>query len=255
MLIGYNLNLQNQFEQRYYEIGKEINNQNGETVYSNLKDLIAPDGDISGSKIQEEWFPQIDVDVFISHSHNDEEMALGLAGWLKENFGLSTFIDSTVWKSADALLKLIDEEYCRKGNHYIYETRNLSTSHVHMALAVSLAKMINRTEALFLLNTPNVIRTVDVIDKTDSPWIYFELVIAEMLREKDLLHKSAAVNESFQRLPISHEVNTQNLVQIDDNILEKWRMEGKSDLLIGLLGSPKSQKVEPLETLLKLVSK
>ncbi len=121
-----------------------------------------------------------------------------------------------------------------------------------MVLAVSLAKMLNKSEAIFLLNTPNVISSEGVIEKTDSPWIYFELVIAELLREKEILRKSASVTESYERMPISHEVNTENLFQVNDDILKKWYENRYVDLMSGLLGSTKTKK-SPLDILLNIV--
>ena len=62
--------------------------------------------------MQANWFPQIKADIFISHSHKDEDLALALAGWLKVSFGLTAFIDSCVWGYANDLLKMIDYKYC-----------------------------------------------------------------------------------------------------------------------------------------------
>lgn len=47
--------------------------------------------------MQVSWFPQIKADVFISHSHSDEKLAIIFAGWLYNAFGLTAFIDSCVW--------------------------------------------------------------------------------------------------------------------------------------------------------------
>jgi hypothetical protein len=60
---------------------------------------------IDGSKLINDWFPSYKADVFISHSHNDSRTAKRLAIWLKKEFGLTTFLDSIVWGSANDLLK------------------------------------------------------------------------------------------------------------------------------------------------------
>ena len=82
-------------------------------IGSNLKEYVK-DGVIDGSKLSDEWFKTIKSDVFISYSHNDEEIAMVLSGYLEKEFGLNIFVDSFFWGSADALLKDIDDTYCKK---------------------------------------------------------------------------------------------------------------------------------------------
>lgn len=52
---------------------------------------------IDGDAISQDWFPNINSNIFISHSHLDEEYVIAFAGWLKKNFNLNAFIDSCVW--------------------------------------------------------------------------------------------------------------------------------------------------------------
>lgn len=131
-----------------------------------------------------DWFTPIRSHIFLSHSHDDEEMVKQLAGYLKHTYGIECFIDSCVWGYANDLLKEIDNRYCRYQEtdgqfFYEYDNRNRSTSHVHMLLNGALAKMINKTECLFFINTPNSVNAQDVENpsKTASPWIYSELLI------------------------------------------------------------------------------
>ena len=72
-------------------------------IGSNLKEYVK-DGVIDGSKLSDKWFKTIKSDVFISYSHNDEEIAMALSGYLEKEFGLNIFVDSFFWGSADALL-------------------------------------------------------------------------------------------------------------------------------------------------------
>ncbi len=90
------------------------------------------DNSLDGTSIQNTLFPQIEADVFISHSHGDREMAMMLAGWLDANFHIQSFIDSCVLGYANDLLKIIDDKYCKNeyGLTYNNKSRSYSTSHV-----------------------------------------------------------------------------------------------------------------------------
>ena len=70
---------------------------------------------LNGNKIQIDWFPQISADIFISHSHDDEDLANAFAGWLYDEFKLTSFIDSNAWGYVDELLTLFNKEYSQRG--------------------------------------------------------------------------------------------------------------------------------------------
>ena len=155
-------------------------------IHHALDKYLIDDGYLDASKIEEDWFPSVNTQVFLSHSHQDEEDVIRLAGFLFENYGITSFIDSTIWGYANNLLKQIDDKYCVKkgkksdGFTYDYDKRNQSTAHVHMILQGALAKMINRCEALVFVNTPSSLKPADLGDDktTASPWIYSELLMA-----------------------------------------------------------------------------
>ena len=137
-------------------------------------------GRLLASKLTADWFPDVHCQVFISHAHKDSELAVQLAGFLKYHFELDSFIVSTVWGSADELLRIIDNVYCwqEDSGTYNYRLRNRSTSHVHMMLSTALAKMINECGCAIFLNTPSSISSKDYIRGdivTESPWIYRKL--------------------------------------------------------------------------------
>ncbi|RBB38193.1 hypothetical protein DPV79_19145 [Burkholderia reimsis] len=146
---------------------------------------------INGLKVKADWFGQVKANVFISHAHRDEAIAVGLAGWLREEFGLDAFIDSCVWGHASELLRSIDDEYCKlNGTTYNYRLRNRSTSHVHMMLSTALTQMIDSCECVIFLNTPAAMTTDGLLDKdsdgqTSSPWIYAELVTMQVIRRRE----------------------------------------------------------------------
>lgn len=182
---------------------------------------------INGTDIQKEWFPEIEADIFLSHSHKDIKLAEKLAIWLYEKFGLKTFIDSHVWGYANDLLKEIDDEYCLKKNwYYDYNLRNFSTSHVHMMLNIALFKMMDKCECLFFLNTPNSINLSESMKtQTFSPWIYSELVSSKIIRKKAYkkYRKSyRIVQDSAKILTIKYDVPINHLIELNFEDLDKW---------------------------------
>ena len=212
MYRGFNLSLERKsFKEGDFkelrEIGFKSLTCQKATIERKIKSFIDDDGFLDGSKMQDNWFPQIKADVFISHSHKDKDLALALAGWLKENLGLTAFIDSCVWGYSNDLLKLIDNRYCRNEYRrtYDYEKRNSSTSHVHMMLSVALTQMIDNTECLFFLNTPNSITPDTIINQTESPWIYSEIATSQLIRKKKLEeYRQVALMESWSSLDSSN---------------------------------------------------
>ena len=55
--------------------------------------------------------------------------------------------------------------------------------HVHMMLSTALANMIDKTECIMFLNTPNSVSTRDTKLKTYSPWIYNEIEITRIIEK------------------------------------------------------------------------
>lgn len=202
MFAGFNLDLSSNLNSNgntiinfdnYKEIGENHLNKQKTNCENALKDYII-NGTTDGSKLQDDWFPQVNADIFISHSHIDINLAQGLAGWLHQIFGLNCFIDSNVWGYADKLLEIINSEYSDKrldndgGYLYSHEKCNVASKHVNVMLSIALQKMIDKTEATFVLNTDNFIQKyADVYEtKTYSPWIYTEIVCTELVRNKPL---------------------------------------------------------------------
>ncbi len=168
----------------------------------NLRDIVA-NGLIDGSQAQERWFPQKCCDIFISHSRHDVELAKSLALWLREHFGVTSFIDSQVWGHYKDLLRQVDDEYCYDStdNTYKYQLRNQSTSHVHAILTNAILNVMDNAECVLFLNTENAIMPAkDTVSgyRTASPWIYTELEAARLLRRKakdrPILEKNARMD-------------------------------------------------------------
>lgn len=79
-----------------------------------LAKLYSMEGDVlDAEKIQEDWFPETNVDIFISHSHRNCPDLIELANKMEQK-GLSCFIDSITWGYADDLLNQLDKSVCYK---------------------------------------------------------------------------------------------------------------------------------------------
>jgi len=221
------------FEDLFALHGTDLNKSNKDIVEKSLESFIGKDGVVDGSALQQRWFPKLDVDVFISHSHQDEKAALALAGWLSLKFKLKPFVDSCVWGYADHLLREIDDKYCRNkgGETYDYEKRNGSTSHVHMMLSTAIGMMIDSTECLIFLNTPHSITSEGAVDKTQSPWLFAELFMASTI-QKTIPTRLQRISENFNTeqsqtkmasaLEIHYRVTPAQFANISPTTLNQW---------------------------------
>ncbi|MBK5242684.1 hypothetical protein [Clostridium sp.] len=214
----------NNYTVKYDKIKKEIEQE--------LELYIGVDGVIQGTELQDKWFSAIKGDVFISHSHNDKENVIRLAAWLEDTFKIDVFIDSLVWGSADNLLKKIDDKYCVSDinkDSYDYKKRNYSTSHVHTMLTVALSKMIDRTECIFFINTPESLSISECMESTTSPWLYYELFISQVIRNRELseyrkeILKEAVIHKEFSQLKVKYNITLDHLKDINFNDICEWR--------------------------------
>lgn len=205
--------------------------------------------EIYGTKIQNEWFPQVSADIFISHSHKDKELACALAGWIKETFKLNCFIDSNVWGYSKELLEELNCNLSNKregeDGRYLYDHQscNQVSQHVNTMLSIALQKMIDKVEAVILLNTDNAVKVCSntQMEKTYSPWIYSEIISTQLIRKKPLLayrnykiqHRAYfAMDESMQFMmhaDISYTVSLKHLKQICVDTLIDWKKEYTSN--------------------------
>lgn len=243
------LNVSDMDIESYKQKMKEERRKIEGVVFQKIENYTNPEGTIEADKIMDEWFPKENYDIFLSHSHADEKLAIKIAIWLKRKFNLSCFIDSLVWGYSDDLLREIDNKYCynEKNKTYYYENRNITTSHVRTMLSVSLMQMIDSSECLFFLNTPNSINSLDNqiqnqrligynFDSTRSPWIFNELITASIIRKRlpdryEKLKKSELRHSSGQFSALQESVvpdfkyqleGLADLIQIDRNALKEW---------------------------------
>lgn len=224
----------------FISYGCGLHVKNKRIVQESLAAFKNADNILNGTDIIKNWFPSIKANVFLSHSHKDSDVAIGLAGWLNHNFGLTSFIDSTVWGYADELLRLIDDDYCysEKSNQYNYKKRNRSTSHVHTMLSTALMDMIDRCECIIFINTEHAFKPADYftdLGATESPWIFSEIAMTRMLRERSLEeHRGRSATASSTALEnleessgpkFSYELDLFHLTPLKICDLEKWKTE------------------------------
>jgi hypothetical protein len=220
-------------------------------VMLNLKYFALADGTLNGSAIQSNWFPHIKSDIFLSHSHSDEKIAIAIAGALKKDYNLNVFVDSCLWGNSNDLLRMIDDKYCLNlhSDTYNYSKRNSSTSHVHMMLSTALAMMIDNSESVFFLNTPNSLNTSDVIQQTMSPWIYSELTISRLIQKKKPVRHTVRIQDSVRKsaenfsVDIKYTVDTSHFRELIAEEFQSWIEE------IGNL-----PKLHPLDVLYQIAS-
>jgi hypothetical protein len=175
---------------KYLEIGKKTYENSENVIKKKLKEFLNYKGELDGNKIIEEWFSQEKFDIFLSHSHQDEELAIAIAGMLKEKAELKVFIDSQVWGYIDDLQKEIDNKYCKKNgkqNLYDYNKRNITTSHVHLMLNKALTTMIDNCDFFFFLDTENSLKydSIENRENTHSAWINSEIEISNIVRIRE----------------------------------------------------------------------
>jgi len=242
MYLGFNLTSSMDFSPWYTE-GKRSYDEKAKEIKKDLQHyLYEGTKTLNGNLIEDDWFPKFNADVFLSHSHADEKKVIGFSGWLKDNFGLTVFIDSCVWGYTNDLLKIIDDKYCQNSEEtmYDYNKRNYSTSHVHMMLSMALTKMMDKTELVIFMETLNSIQPVSqtITETTKSPWIYSELVMTNLIRKKvpnrkiEKSFEKRAFNEA-EKLDVAYDVNIylNKLITLKDANLNIWRQEFNQDYL------------------------
>ena len=199
-----------------------------ESMTGSLTQFINDDGVVDGDSVLSDYFPTIEADVFISHSHNDLNMALALSQWLFEEFGLIAFVDSYIWGSGDKLIRMLDDKYCYKPERriYDYDKRNLTTSFIHLMLASAISTTIDSCPCLMFINSPNSMSGNPGGNKTGSPWIFYELLMAKLLQRKEpetrMFAHGGILNESLE-FKIEKSVPVDNLRQLSIEDLKSWQ--------------------------------
>ena len=191
---------------------------------------------LDGKKLEDSWFKPVKADFFISHKYKDSDKAKRLGAYLQSK-GKTVFIDSCIWGSVYRLQKILDDGYCQNDDKktYAYNKVMKSTSYTHMLLTNALLKTLENCENFIFLNTENSINAENIIkdtSETNSPWIYFEINVAnalckencdvfpEMAFETDLKNFSKVNIKKlldFLNIPIQKERN-QNETGVEYNL-------------------------------------
>jgi len=233
MFIGFELrNLRegsfNSSFKEYLQIGKKDFHKYKLEINETIKEFSNIDGSIDGNKMQSAWFPQFDADIFLSHSHADEDLVIAFAGWLKDVFNLKVFVDSCIWGYSKVLQNLIDEKYSKIADgKYHYDKVLYASSHVHMMLNTALMQMIDNCECIIFLNTPNSVKPTEVLDKVVSPWIYSEIGMTKLIKRKKV--KEHRIKELFEEtktfsgFEIEYNLDTKHLTQLTTTDLINWK--------------------------------
>lgn len=230
---AFRLQIAEAIDPELVKIGKGIFDDDRVKIKEQLDSYLTGKGAIDAEAVKKDWFNEVNATVFISHSHTDREKAFYLAGYLKQHFKIRSFVDSAIWEDSRKLQKAIDNNYSwidDKKEYYSYDAVCASTSHVHMMLATSIAKMIDQSECFFFLETQASLTSESAVKQaTGSPWIYFELETARSVRirpkeeHREMLKIAKAENFSARKMSVVYPVNFERLSLITGGTREKWR--------------------------------
>lgn len=223
----------------------------------NIQDyLLNKKNILSVEKIYEKLFVDVKPDIFLSHSHADEDDVIRLAILIEQQLNLKVFIDSCIWGDAFKLLREIDEEYCLNGSNFNYRKRNYTTSNVFMILNSALHRVIYNCEVFIFLGTDNSTSIKEVFKNEkylSSPWIYSELQFAKLVRRTpkprqfSMESRDQAIAES---MAFDNDLNFAYPIPETDATLSNRKLRN----WIEDSNRYSSQDVHPLDRLYKIIS-
>lgn len=232
MYRGFKLNFDDNqlFSSDHLNFGTSIYNGYAENFVKKFQQIISTDKSIDGTGIQKAWFPNVKADIFISHSHKDTQLALQLAGWLKDALNVNSFVDSVVWQNADELIKYLSVKmYGKEISLLTSAQRDIVSSHAHMMLASAITSMMDNCESTFFLNTPSSLSFAGGITTTKSSWLYYEIGQSQFIRKKVptryqiTRERFFALRESIEKaMDIEYEVSFSHFTEIGAGTLKTW---------------------------------
>jgi hypothetical protein len=88
--------------------------------------------------------------------------------------------------------------------------------------------MIDNSECVFFLNTPNSVTPNSIINKTFSPWIFSEIATTQIIEKKipkrriRKNNKVVAMKTLNEDLKIEYDMELSHLTNLDDDLFGKW---------------------------------
>lgn len=233
MYKGFNLKLESSVSLSNDGSYTKMLNENKKKIRVLFEKLLLVDGNLDANKLIEEWFPQDEYHIFISHSHKDLDIAERLANWLYQQFGLKSFIDSHVWGYANDLLKELNDRYAKSdGDSYNYIPAVANAAHVHLMLSTALSEAIDKAECLFFLNTENTLQDITLKDgseeqRTASPWIMSELKTSSMIttklsKDRIVINEGVGLESASNAAPLLYKTSMEHLLPLNENGLKAW---------------------------------
>ena len=167
-----------------------------------------------GQALLNEFFPQVECPVFLSHSGQDIDKVRQFAHWLKNNFRINAFIDSDLWGGIEKLQTTMRNNINDTTNCSVKKTNKKPThihkysldEHTYVMLCHALTRTINSTECFIFLKSSNS-TTTDDSKVTRSPWIFYELAAIDSIK---INNKRKIIDETTKE-PLLESINCEVL--------------------------------------------
>lgn len=207
-----------------FEIYKRKYNQFRSATNESIKGQIDTNRIVSsmanGSRLQELSFPSDSIsdsfDVFISHSHQDEEkkkLVSNLALYLYGRYGIRCFIDSEYWSYCNNIIKDVNRKIGKHNEHVLANGRTLMTSdaedllyvssNVYAMLSMAIMRMIDNIPCVIFIDSEESMsyeKNIDgkISEVTKSPWIYEEINYINSLKENCPSYYKEEIHEGME---------------------------------------------------------
>ncbi len=173
----------------FYQEGKKLLDSYKEKINESLNNYYLKDNQfVDALDIERRWFPEIECDIFISHSHKDKEQLISFVGWLHYQFGIKAFIDDGIWDNVDDLAQNLATKVYQDRFEDTWidkdEANNYGMSNALLILNGAIENMIDSTECFLFIGTNNSL--IDGDTHTKSPWIYTENLFSNFVRRRPL---------------------------------------------------------------------
>ena len=201
-----------------------------------IKKLINSGHDLDAKVILDIVSPAGDFDVFISHYHENEDIALKIAATLRAQ-GFKPFVDSQYWLHFDDVANELNKLHLHKDKEngsdlYDHSKTKMIQKHCDVLLLSALFQVMSKCKYLIFISPPEKMLGIERYSKyetknpkTYSPWIYWELIfVALLVKDRENLTESLK-HSTFNSIPkISYPLSTKKMktISMNDIINNKW---------------------------------